>query len=51
MTLPGEGLLVRIDPETGDIEEKIEIGGSPEDVVVDHGLVWVAVKRAPPPQG
>jgi DNA-binding SARP family transcriptional activator/streptogramin lyase len=50
VTLPEEGLLLRLDPETGDVQ-KIRIGGSPEDVVFDHGLVWLAVKKRPPPQG
>jgi streptogramin lyase len=41
-----DAVLVRIEPETGEIEAKIPIGGGAEDVVVHDGLVWVPVQRS-----
>ena len=38
--------LVRLDPETGDVEARIAIGGPAEDIAVHGGLVWVPVRRA-----
>ena len=35
--------VVRLDPETGAVEATIPLGGRGDDLVVDHGLVWVVV--------
>jgi DNA-binding SARP family transcriptional activator len=40
-----DAALVRIDPEEGEIEARIPIGGAAEDVVVHDGLVWIPVQR------
>ena len=40
-----DAVLVRIEPETGEIEATIPIGGGAEDVVVHDGLVWIPVQR------
>jgi hypothetical protein len=36
--------LVRLNPETGDEEARIEMQGTVVDLVVDDGLIWVAVQ-------
>jgi YVTN family beta-propeller protein len=40
-----DAMLVRIEPEAGEIEARIPIVGVAEDIVVHDGLVWVAVQR------
>ena len=40
-----ECALVRLNPETGDEEARIELHGTAGDLLVDSGLVWVAVQR------
>ena len=42
----GERMVARIDPATGEVRERIPVGGPAEDVVVHDGLVWVPVQRA-----
>jgi DNA-binding SARP family transcriptional activator len=39
----GDAVLVRIEPQTGEVEAEIPIAGAAEDAVVDQGLVWIAV--------
>ena len=36
-----DGTVSRIDPATARVTETIEIAGSPEDIVVGKGAVWV----------
>jgi serine/threonine-protein kinase len=38
--------VVRLDPETGDVEAKIDLGNVPQGIAVGEGRVWVTV-RAP----
>ncbi len=38
--------VMRIDPESGDVEATIEIGNEPQKVAAGEGFVWVTV-RAP----
>ena len=40
-----ERSLMRLNPETGDEEAHIELHGTAGELVVDSGLVWVAVQR------
>jgi DNA-binding SARP family transcriptional activator len=44
VTSVSEPQLVRLDPDTGDVEARIPIGGTAEAVVVAGGLVWVPVR-------
>lgn len=47
-TLPAEGALARLDPETGEELDRIPLGGLPGEVVVHAGLVWVTVGKPDP---
>jgi YVTN family beta-propeller protein len=38
--------LVRVDPATGHVLASLPIGGSPQDIAIGDGLVWVAVQPA-----
>jgi YVTN family beta-propeller protein len=38
-----EGTLFRIDPGTGTVEAKIELGGHPRGIAVAAGRVWVTI--------
>jgi DNA-binding SARP family transcriptional activator/streptogramin lyase len=40
-----ERSLVRVNPETGEAEARIELQGEVVDLLVDDGLVWLAVQR------
>lgn len=44
VTSAGRGTLSRIDPQTGEVAAKIDVGGAAMDVAVDEGsgTVWVA---------
>jgi hypothetical protein len=46
-TSVGDAVLVRIEPQTGEVEEEIPIAGAAEDIVVHDGLVWIAVAPRP----
>ena len=48
VAVAGPGALLRIDPQNGEVRQRIEISGSPEDVTVSAGKagkVWVAVTK------
>jgi DNA-binding SARP family transcriptional activator/streptogramin lyase len=40
-----ERSLARLNPETGEVEARIELQGVVVDLLVDDGLVWLAVQR------
>ena len=37
-----DGTVSRIDPRTNDVAAPIRVGGSPRDVAVGSGRIWVA---------
>jgi YVTN family beta-propeller protein len=41
-----EGTVSRIDPETEEVVDRIEVGNRPEAIVVAGGFVWVTVLGA-----
>lgn len=43
VAVPSLDAILRIDPETGEVEATVPVGGSPEDLVVADGRVWVTV--------
>jgi peptide/nickel transport system substrate-binding protein len=44
----GDGTVTRLDPRSGRVTDTIQVGASPQDVVVADGRVWVSVRpRAP----
>ena len=40
----GDGTVSRIDPNSGRVVATITVGGTPEDVAVGAGAVWVTVE-------
>jgi serine/threonine-protein kinase len=42
----GDATISRIDPETADVEETIDVDGSPDALAVGEGGVWVVVEPA-----
>jgi outer membrane protein assembly factor BamB len=41
-----ERSLLRLNPDTGEVEARIELNGTAVDPLVDDGLVWLAVQPA-----
>jgi len=42
VTAPELGYLLRIDPDSGDLLQKIDVGGAPAAIALGGGRVWVA---------
>ncbi len=42
MTLRDEGVVAKVDPVTGEVVARIDVGGQPWPVAVGAGAVWVA---------
>jgi YVTN family beta-propeller protein len=38
------GTLSRIDPETDEVEDTVELGNAPSGIVFADGLIWVTVQ-------
>jgi streptogramin lyase len=44
-TTTGDGLVLRIDPETGSVRATFAVAGTPADVASSGGLIWIADKE------
>ena len=41
--------VLRIDPRTNEVTDRIEVGARASALVVDYGFVWVAAQRSSGP--
>jgi YVTN family beta-propeller protein len=39
-----DGTVWRIDPQTNEVDRKIDVGNAPSGIAVADGVVWVAVQ-------